>query len=467
LVDGAGADQALAIVDRQAPGGRRTQTWHFASRAECLRCHNPWTGGVLGFALPQLNRNHRYTTVSGTKNHADENGMTDHQFRALAHVDILNQDLENRPAPKLAHPYDATAGINEQARAYLHVNCSPCHRENAGGSVPSQMLYDLPLKKTGMVGAAPTQGAFGLPGARVVAPGEPFRSVLFYRFSTLGQGHMPRLGSSMVDVAGANLLHDWILQLPKERAPDPDEASAAAPSNAETEAALAHVRAGAGSPPATRSSATDWLLASTMRALALLHEADRNSLPPAVLKEIVDKAGVHSNVLVRDLFERFVPEEKRLKKLGRDIKPEEILTLKGVAENGRKIFQEEGGPQCSRCHRVQGEGREFGPDLSQIGRKYKRVQLLEQILKPSQVIDPNYMTYLAETRDELVYSGFLVKKTAEEVWLKDANDQEIRLPARELKLLQPQQVSAMPEGLLQGLTAQAVADLLEYLTSLQ
>ena len=467
LVDGAGLDQSLAIVDGQAPGGRRTQTWHFPSRAECMRCHNPWTGVVLGFALPQLNKNHRYATVGSANEHSGGKGIVDHQLRALAHIDILSQDLEMRPAPKLADPYDTTAGVNERARAYLHVNCSHCHRENAGGSGPSQMLYDLPLKKTGMVGAAPTQGAFGIPGAHVVSPGEPFRSVLFYRLSTLGQGHMPRLGSSDVDVAGANLLHDWIQQLPKERAQEPAGESAAARLNAEIEAALKQVRSGVGLPPETRASAMDRLLESTLRALALVHEADRNSLPPAVLKEIADKAGVHPNVLVRDLFDRFLPEEKRLKKLGPAIKPEEILTLKGAAGNGKRIFQQEGGPQCSRCHRVQGEGREFGPDLSQIGRKYQRFQLLEHIVKPSLSIDPNYMTYMAETRDELVYSGFLLKKTADEVWLKDASDKEIRLPARELKLLQPQQVSTMPEGLLQGLTAQAVADLLEYLASLQ
>ena len=62
-----------------------------------------------------------------------------------------------------------------------------------------------------------------------------------------------------------------------------------------------------------------------------------------MLKEIADKACVHPNVLVRDLFDRFLPEEKRLKKLGPAIKPEEILTLKGAAGNGKESFSRRAG----------------------------------------------------------------------------------------------------------------------------
>ena len=51
--------------------------------------------------------------------------------------------------------------------------------------------------------------------------------------------------------------------------------------------------------------------------------------------------------------------------------------------------------------------------------------------------------------------------------LKDATAKEIRLRADDVKSVQAQSLSVMPELLLQSLTAQNVADLLEYLTSLR
>ena len=152
--------------------------------------------------------------------------------------------------------------------------------------------------------------------------------------------------------------------------------------------------------------------------------------------------------------------------MGANIKAEAILALKGDAANGRKIFFQEG-VQCSRCHRINGEGTDFGPDLSQIAKKYGRPQILENILFPSKIIEPNFIAYSIETKDDLSYSGLILNRTAQEIVLKDANAKEIRLRADEVKSVQAQSLSVMPELLLQALTAQNVADLLEYLSSLR
>ncbi len=56
LVPAGGAETELDIVDPEAPGGRRLQTWRFPSRAQCLICHNGWAGPPLAFTPEQLNR---------------------------------------------------------------------------------------------------------------------------------------------------------------------------------------------------------------------------------------------------------------------------------------------------------------------------------------------------------------------------------------------------------------------------
>ena len=109
----------------------------------------------------------------------------------------------------------------------------------------------------------------------------------------------------------------------------------------------------------------------------------------------------------------------------------------------------------------------LGPELTQIGKKYSRGQLLESILEPSKSIDPKYASYLLETTDGQVHTGLLAEKSATQVVLKMAGDKEVRIPAAKVAMLVPQTKSLMPEQLLRDLTAQQAADLLEYLASLK
>src|SRR5262249_37490205 len=144
---------------------------------------------------------------------------------------------------------------------------------------------------------------------------------------------------------------------------------------------------------------------------------------------------------VRDLFERFVPDEQRVKRLGSVIKPEQILALKGDGGRGKDLFFKSAGLQCINCHRIAGTGSTLGPDLTQIGKKYTRAQILESILEPSKSIDPKYVTYLVETTDGRVQTGLLAEKNSKEVVLRNAGDKEIRIPADKVERLVPQKTS--------------------------
>src|SRR5207244_1784267 len=147
---------------------------------------------------------------------SDPEDRSDNQLRALTHLGMLRESLFEGPVLKLANPRDTSADLQERARAWLHVNCAHCHRFGAGGSVASFFNYEQKLEESRTIGFAPSQGVFGIPGARVVAPGDPLRSVLYYRISSLGPARMPRIGSSRIDEPGVNLIHDWIQQLPKK-----------------------------------------------------------------------------------------------------------------------------------------------------------------------------------------------------------------------------------------------------------
>lgn len=449
LVPAEGRDIRLTVRDASAPGGTRSQHWHFAARSECLRCHNPWAGPPLAFDGLQLNRLKIYP------------GGASSQIQRLVESGTVTRGFAaNRPS-HLFDPSDQTAALAPRARSYLHVNCAHCHRENAGGAVNSWMNYELPLEKMSLVGTRPTQGTFGLAPAFVVAPGDPFHSVLYYRVSKVGPGRMPHLGSEMVDEQGTALLRDWIAGLS-------GTASAAAPAgrpSAVEGEAVGKLCGGADQKEAR--SLLEGLLGSTSGALALMSAVASHRLPAPLAEQAVRAACGKTEAQIRDLFERFLPDEQRSQRGSRAVDPAQVLSRNGEASRGRKIFFENSGVQCARCHRAGGEGGEYGPDLSQIGRKYNARELLDHILNPSKVIDPNYLAYSVLLKDGGIHTGLLLKKTTEEIVVKESEREEVHLRADAVERVQTQAISAMPEGLLQSLGPGEIADLLKFLSSLK
>jgi uncharacterized repeat protein (TIGR03806 family) len=453
LVDAAGAERKFDIVDPDTAGGKRTQTWRFSGRAECQRCHNKWSGPALAFNTPQLNRDHDYGSVAGS------------QLDTLAHIRLIDKPVSTEKRPKLADPRNASAELDDRARAYLHANCAHCHRKHAGGAVLSQMHFDLALDKTNMVGARPSQGTFGIHAAQVVAPGDPFRSVLLYRLAKLGSGRMPQIGSTEVDRAGVELIYDWFRKMPPEAEKESAGNQSAAKLRSEEAASLERLRATETS--TEQIKIVDRLLASTSGALLLLWSVDHRELPAATMSLTIQRAARHSNVSVRDLFERFLAPEDRIKRLGSVVQAEQILSLSGDPVRGRAVFFETTGLSCKNCHRIQKDGKQVGPELTTIGKKQTLAQLLESILEPSKRIDPKFVTYLAETTDGRLLTGLLVQTDDNEVVLKDAQDNVHRIPKTKIERLVPQRQSLMPDLLVRDMTAQQVADLLAYLGSLK
>jgi putative heme-binding domain-containing protein len=344
----------------------------------------------------------------------------------------------------LVNPHDSSAPLSDRARSWLHANCAACHRFGAGGTAALHLNFDKPPAQWRALEEKPIRGDFGFQGARIIASGDPYRSTLFYRISTEGAGHMPLLGSRLVDSAGSQLVRDWIRALPGNKP------SAAGPISAER---------------ATPVSTTELTaLLSTMNgSLALLDTVttSTSNWPAATLATIGQLSQAHTNAMVRDLFQRLLPPDQRRVTLGLEFPPATVLSLAGNADRGRQLFH--GQAQCARCHLCEKAGRPFGPDLTAVGRKYPRAQILDQILAPSKVVAPEYTTMLLTLQDDTEVTGFVLRRTASELWLRDDTATERTLKLSEIKETRSSTLSAMPDGLLAPLTAQEAADLLEYL----
>jgi putative heme-binding domain-containing protein len=447
LVPSIGAEAELTARDPEAPGSIRKQTWAFNGRGACLQCHNPWAWTLLGFTVEQLDRKTQLTEMQ--------------QMELLTRVDRTGKpqatDEPLRAKMPFPSPYDPAADLAARARAYLHVNCCHCHQSGAGGTAQIDFRFANSLAELKAIDQSPIQGTFAIANARLVASGDPFRSIIYYRMAKTGSGRMPHVGSEIVDRAGLALMHDWIRALPVK-----DQV----PANVEDAACLDRICAKAGD-AAARTRDIDRLLASTGGALRLARALDANELSAEVRNPVIETATRRTDVSVRDLFERFLPAEKRVKRLGTLIRPETILAIKGDPARGKELFFAMGATQCANCHKVGGVGSALGPDLSQIGKKYDRAKLLESILDPSKEIDKAYVAYTLQTADGRLLTGLIVKRDTKEILLRDAQDKEHRVPVAQVELLEASKKSLMPEQLLRDLTAQQAADLLDYLAALK
>ena len=75
------------------------------------------------------------------------------------------------------------------------------------------LRFTTPLVETNACDASPRSGQVGVDDARLIAPGEPERSVVSIRMQSLGTTRMPLVGSHVVDADGKALVDAWILSL--------------------------------------------------------------------------------------------------------------------------------------------------------------------------------------------------------------------------------------------------------------
>jgi putative heme-binding domain-containing protein len=143
----------------------------------------------------------------------------------------------------------------------------------------------------------------------------------------------------------------------------------------------------------------------------------------------------------------------------------DLVKQAGDADRGRTVYATVG--TCAKCHKVNGEGKEVGPDLSEIGSKLSKEALYVSILDPNAGISFNYETHLVALDDGSQVSGIVVSQTDDEVQLKTAEAIVRQIPRDQIVAMKKQTVSLMPADLQKQLTAQNLVDVVEYLTTLK
>ena len=130
-------------------------------------------------------------------------------------IGLVSPELPS-PADQLASypdPFDEQGPLDDRAKAYLHANCAQCHRP--AGPTPSLMDLRFQTSLTQMsICNEPVQGnTLEILNPRLIAPGEPERSMILQRMLLRDENGMPPLASNIADSQGADLLSQWIAGL--------------------------------------------------------------------------------------------------------------------------------------------------------------------------------------------------------------------------------------------------------------
>jgi putative heme-binding domain-containing protein len=136
-------------------------------------------------------------------------------------------------------------------------------------------------------------------------------------------------------------------------------------------------------------------------------------------------------------------------------------------ENGRNMFAL---TQCYKCHRFEGEGGFVGPDLTGIGRRYSREDLLSSLVEPNKAVSDQYRSTRFTLTDGRTVTGRVVNLSGDSFLVQtDMMNPSMltQVNVNDIDEQRPSTTSMMPEGLLDTLTKDEIYDLMAYLRSSQ
>ena len=133
----------------------------------------------------------------------------------------------------------------------------------------------------------------------------------------------------------------------------------------------------------------------------------------------------------------------------------------GTADKGLLAYEKS---LCSRCHRFDGRGGGAGPDLTGIASRFTSDDLITAILDPSRDISDQYSwSEIEHGEDGMEWGRVLLKESTH--WVINTDPfgyQPLKIP-EPIRSVEPSPVSPMPGGLSDGLTAEEIRDLWQFL----
>jgi len=147
----------------------------------------------------------------------------------------------------------------------------------------------------------------------------------------------------------------------------------------------------------------------------------------------------------------------------RDASYQVLEQLTGNADNGKAVFRR----VCASCHIAENVGHEFGPELSDAGKRLSRHDIIESIIEPNKKVDEKYITTSLVTFEGKTEQGFVVEENDEGITLLMAEGKQQFFPHDDIDDMYQSSQSSMPENLASTISPTEFLDVVEYLTTLK
>ncbi|MDB6031471.1 MAG: hypothetical protein JWM16_1809 [Verrucomicrobiales bacterium] len=133
-----------------------------------------------------------------------------------------------------------------------------------------------------------------------------------------------------------------------------------------------------------------------------------------------------------------------------------IVSKPGNIAKGKELFTQ----NCATCHKLGDLGNEVGPILTGMGA-HGPAELLVHILDPNREVDPSYVAYNVETKDDETYTGIISRENKASLFVKNAGGVEKEIPRGQIKSQRSTGLSLMPEG-FEALGGESLRDILTF-----
>ncbi len=186
-------------------------------------------------------------------------------------------------------------------------------------------------------------------------------------------------------------------------------------------------------------------------------------VPSPLIADVVDGVRGAWRQSVRKEAESYLPNAGKNNTVEKAPSLQQIESLTSNPGEGLKIFIN----RCSLCHKVNETGNDFGPKLTEIGSKLPKEGLYGAIVHPSEGISFGYEGWEVKMKDGSLISGIVTSKTKTDIDIKFPGGETRHLKTSDVASMHQMKSSMMPEGLYAGLSAQDMANLLQYLEGLK
>ena len=140
----------------------------------------------------------------------------------------------------------------------------------------------------------------------------------------------------------------------------------------------------------------------------------------------------------------------------------------GDSKRGERVFYNSQAGGCFQCHQIHGRGIEVGPDLSRISESLTFDKILESIIEPSRNIAPRFQSWKMVLEDGRLITGMKIGEDRDgKQFYVDSTGKKHMVSPSEIDVKQVDDASIMPQDLIKNMTAQELADVITYLSTLQ